>query len=70
MSVASHCECAKGGIQIRSPSLGSKPSTLPPVAADLLVMDRGIGWKTFENVKLPFLTLRLLNIAWAISLTL
>lgn len=24
-------------IQIRSPSLGSKPSTLPPVAADLLV---------------------------------
>ena len=33
-------------------------------------MDLGMGWKTFENVKLPFLVVRLLNVAWTSSLTL
>ena len=29
-----------------------------------------MGWKTFENVKFPFLVVRLLNVAWTSSLTL
>lgn len=33
------------------------------------MIDRGIGWKAFENVKFAFLAFKLLKVVWASSLT-